>query len=160
MAALLNKVRLNREDIIKLGIHLCRGLTQSREAGFMYIGLKPENIFLSPKGQFQIGDVGFVPIASLNYTALPKRFHTVYTPPESQDLLTVISNNADVYSVGATLYQALTGGKRPESIKNPPDSTDIALSTTIMKACALSPAKRWKNPKELEQALIDCQNTK
>ncbi len=160
LAALLNKVNLSREDIIELGIHLCRGLTQCRKAGFMYIGIKPENIFLSPKGQFQIGDVGFTPISSLPYTPLPKRYQTVYTPPECHDLLSVISDNADVYSVGAVMYQALTGGKRPESIKKPPDGADIALSSVIMKACAPIPTKRWKNPKELEQALTDCQKVK
>lgn len=155
-----NKVHLKQEDIIELGIQLCRGLTQCREAGFMYIGIKPENIFLSANGQFQIGDVGFVPITSLPYTPLPRRYHTVYTPPECHDLLSVISHNADVYSVGAVLYQALLDGKRPESIKFPPDTADMKLSAVIMKACAPLPNKRWQSPKELEQALLDCKNGK
>jgi len=153
---ILNKVKLSREDIIELGIHLCRGLTQCREAGFIYVGLKPQNIFLSAKGEFQIGDVGFVPISSLPYATLPKRYSTIYAPPECQDLFSVISNNTDVYSVGVLLYQLLTGGKQPESIKKLPDSVDKELSTVTMQACAPTPAKRWSHPRDLEQALTDC----
>lgn len=151
-----NKVSLSKKDIINIGTQLCRGLTQCREAGYMYIGIKPENIFLTPNGNFQIGDVGFIPTISLSYTALPKRYHTIYSPPESHDLFSVISENADVYSVGVVLYQAVTGGKKPACIKNLPDSADNALSAVIMKACAPSPTKRWENPKALEEALKKC----
>ena len=156
LAVLFNKVSLQKEDIIHLGIQLCKGLTQCREAGYLYIGMKPENIFLSPMGNFQIGDVGFIPTSALSYTALPKRYHTIYAPPESHDLFSVISENADVYGVGVVLYQAITGGKRPVSIKNLPESADTALSAVIMKACAHLPANRWESPKQLEDALTNC----
>lgn len=156
LAVLFDKIKLSREEIIELGLQLCQALTQCRQTGYLYIGMKPENIFISPKGQFQIGDVGFVALSSLPYATLPERYHSAYTPPENQEFLSVISESSDVYGVGAILYQAISGGKRPDDLKKAPMNADSKLSSIIMKACASSSNVRWKDPTELEHALREC----
>ncbi len=154
LAQLLDKTALPRELVITLGIHLCRAAVVCRETGFMHIGIKPENIFISQKGQFQIGDIGFVSMGSLPYLSIPEHSRTIYAPGECQDCFTAIPLSTDVYSIGAVMYHALSGGKRPESLILPPATTDKVLSRIIMKACDPSSAKRWCDPEEMMQALL------
>ena len=154
LAELFQKINLQRDTVIELGLQLCQGLLSCREAGFMYIGLKPENIFISPNGRFQIGDIGFIPLSAISYTALPFHYQTIYTPPESHDIFQAMSDTTDVYSVGAILYQAVCGGKRPSSLTKSPQNADQPLTNIIMQACDPTPTKRFRNPQELYDALI------
>ncbi len=157
LAALFKKISLSKEKILELGIALCRALSLSREAGFLYTGIKPENIFISSKGQFMIGDVGFIPLSSLPYAALPLRRYTVYTPSDCHDCYCRLSDNLDVYSIGVVLYQACNGGAIPEKITIPPKTDNKSLAEIIMTACLPTTDGRWKNPAEMEDALIACQ---
>ena len=155
LAVIFENTTLDTDEIVELGLQLCKAMEQCRQAGFLYIGMKPENIFLSLSGKFQIGDVGFVSIPSLPYSTLPERYQTVYTPPENKEFLSVISDNTDVYGIGAILYQAASGGKRPNNLQISPKELDCRLSSIILKACAASQTTRWKDPGELGQALIE-----
>ncbi len=156
LAAIFEKKHLPQDIALELGISLCRGAMQCREMGFLYTGIKPENIYVSNKGTFQIGDIGFIPLPSLPYAPLPDGYSTAYAPPECRDCYCQIASNADVYSIGAVLYQAFNGGKLPEQLTNPPIYAGKEIATIIMSACAPTPEKRHKSPKELLSALKDC----
>ena len=158
LAAVFKKISLSKEKILELGITLCRALSLCREAGFLYTGIKPENIFLSNDGRFMIGDVGFIPLASLPYAALPLRRYTVYTPSDCHDCYCRLSDNLDVYSIGVVLYQACSGGTLPEKLAFPPKIDNKNLAEIIMTACFPASDGRWKNPSEMEDALIACQS--
>lgn len=156
LAALFKKTKLSVKEILELGIALCHGLSLCREAGFLYTGLKPENIYISETGQFTIGDVGFIPLSSLSYAALPSQHHTIYTPVDCHDCFSQISANLDVYSVGIVLYQAFSGGKIPEKIINSPANVPKDIAEIIMTACSPSQNTRWETPEILASALTDC----
>ena len=153
LAQILTKSAFPRELIIKLGLQLCSAAIQCREAGFLYIGMKPENIFISADRQFQLGDIGFVSLSSLPYLALPVPYYTVYTPKECHDCFASISNTTDTFGIGAVLYHALTGGKKPDCLTFPPATDDKELSDIIIKACDPEPSRRWYDPLSLGQAL-------
>ena len=156
LATLFGKIQLSKNKILELGITLCRGLRLCREAGFLYTGIKPENIYISEDGKFTIGDIGFIPLSSLPFATLPLRHHSAYTPADNHDCFSHISDNLDVYGVGVVLYQALSGGKLPEKITEPPQNADKEIADIIMTACAPSTGSRWKTPSELEAALSAC----
>lgn len=156
LLTLFEKVTLEQAQIIELGISLCRALSICREAGFLYTGIKPENIYISEKGQFTIGDIGFISLTSLPYAALPINRHTIYTPADCHDCFSRLSENLDVYGVGIVLYQACMGGKLPDKIIKAPQIENKALAEIIMTACSPAADGRWKNPEEMEAALIAC----
>lgn len=156
LAAVFEKSHLPPDIAIELGVSLCRGMMQCREMGFLYTGIKPENIYVSSKGTFQIGDIGFVSLPSLPYAAHPDGYTTAYAPPECRDCYSKISLNTDVYSIGAVLYQAFNGGKLPDKLTNPPIYATQDIATIIMTACAPTPEKRFADPEEMLGKLLNC----
>ena len=50
---------------VNLGLDLCAALAICRRAGYMYVDLKPTNVFLIGEREYRIGDLGFVKLTSL-----------------------------------------------------------------------------------------------
>lgn len=146
-------------EAMNLGLDLCSALSVCREAGALYVDLKPENVFVSEKKEYRIGDLGFVQMDALKYTALPDKYRSVYTPPELHDPMAALNLTADTYAVGMILYQLYNEGQLPFREKAPeeplpsPVNADYELAEIIMKAIHPDPAQRWKDPKELGKAL-------
>ena len=155
---------------VNLGIDLCAAMAVSREAGWVYVDLKPENIYLFGDQEYRIGDLGFVAMDSLKYASLPDRYRSVYTAPEVADAYSSLNATMDTYALGLVLYQVYNLGKLPfdgeESRKawleklaagesmEPPVGADAEMAAIITKACAYNPEDRWQTPAELGHALI------
>lgn len=155
---------------VNLGIDLCAALVLAREAGWMYVDLKPENIFLFGDQEYRIGDLGFVSMDSLAYASLPDRYRSLYTAPEVSDAYARLNATMDTYALGLILYQIYNEGWLPflddESRKSwfaklaagepmaPPSGADPEMTEIIRKACAYDPAERWQTPVLMGQALI------
>lgn len=147
-------------EAVNLGLDLCASLAICRRAGYLYVDLKPSNIFLSREKQYRIGDLGFIKLDSLSYTSLPGKYRSRYTPPEVQDDMKVLNQTVDTYAVGMILYQIYNEGNLPAVPPEPKDAfphpvnADYELASIIMKALDPDPAKRWTDPMEMGQALV------
>lgn len=145
---------------VNLGIDLCAAMTACRQAGCLYIDLKPENIFITDDGRYCIGDLGFVPISSLKYASIPDKYRSSYTAPEMADPFATLNESVDIYAIGLILYQAYNNnslpftGNAPAEVLPSPEYADYEMAEIILKACAPDPADRWSNPKEMGQALV------
>lgn len=148
-------------EAVNLGLDLCSALTVCRNAGALYVDLKPTNIFLSDKKEYRISDLGFVELDALKYTALPGKYRSCYTPPELHNPMATLNLTADTYAVGMILYQLYNDGqlpfrdKAPEEALPPPINADYELAEIIMKAIHPDPEQRWSGPKEMGHALVD-----
>lgn len=146
-------------EAVNLGLDLCSALSVCREAGALYVDLKPNNVFVSGKKEYRIGDLGFVQMDALKYTALPDKYRSVYTPPELHDPMASLNLTADTYAVGMILYQLYNEGqlpfrdKAPEEVLPSPANADYELAEIIMKAIHPDPAQRWTDPKDMGKAL-------
>ncbi len=146
-------------EAINLGLDLCSALAVCRQAGAIYVNLKPSNIFVSEKKEYRIGDLGFIRLDALHYSALPDRYRSAYTPPEALDPMTPLNLTMDSYAVGLILYQLYNDGQLPSKGHNPEDpvptpiNADYELAEIIMKAIDPDPEKRWQDPSELGKAL-------
>ncbi len=130
LAVQFEKELFCHEEIVRLGCDLCRSLEKARGAGYLYIGLKPENIFCTDGG-YIIGDLGFIPLSSLPYRPLPPSYYNAYTPASSHDCFGKIPVLCDLFSLGRVLLQAYCGGKLPKN-----EILDhCPLFQTILKAC-------------------------
>lgn len=155
----LRRSPVTQLEAMNLGLDLCAALTACRQAGSLYVALKPANIFVSDKKQYRIGDLGFISLDALSYTALPKKYQSPYTPPELFDPMAALNLTADTYAVGMILYQLYNDGqlpfrgKAPEEALPSPVNADYELAEIIMKAIHPDPKQRWEDPAALEKAL-------
>ena len=152
---------LTQSAAVHLGLDLCAALAAARRAGYLYVDLKPDNIYLTDDGSYRIGDLGFIPLSSLPYASLPEKYRSQYTAPEIGDALSALTDTIDIYALGLVLYQlynncALPYDGQPRSDEIPaPLYADYELAHIITKACAVNPADRWADPVQMGQALVD-----
>lgn len=167
----LKKEPLTHLSAVNLGIDLCAALALCRELGFLYVDLKPSNIFINTDAQtYHLGDLGFVALDSLRFASLPDRYRSDYTAPEVEDAFSSMNTTMDTYALGLVLYQAYNNGQLPftspeakavlmaqlasgEAI-TPPAYADYELSEIILKAIAYKPEDRWQSPVDMAEALI------
>ncbi len=148
-------------EAMNLGLDLCQALSVCRQAGALYVDLKPTNIFMSEKKEYRIGDLGFIQMDALKYTALPNKYRSAYTPPELHDPMASLNLTADTYAVGMILYQLYNDGqlpfrgKAPEEALPSPANADYELAEIIMKAINPDPELRWNDPRDMGRALKD-----
>ncbi len=159
VAEAIQEKRLTQLDAINMGIDLCAALATCRRAGYLYVDLKPGNVFSDSLG-YRIGDLGFMAISSLKTSSLPEKYRSTYSPAEVLKENAVMNETADVYALGMLLYELYNGGKLPEqnsymgAFFAPPMYADYELSEIILRACAKKPSLRWQDPLQMGQALL------
>lgn len=145
-------------NAINLGLDMCASLAVCRRSGYLYVDLKPSNIFVSHDKEYRIGDLGFVRLDSLVYASLPDKYRSSYTAPELADPFASLNTTIDTYAVGLILYQAYNNGILPVPADDgsiaPPEYADYEMAEIILKACAVNPNERWQDPVQFGQALV------
>lgn len=173
-------VRLQREgrlaiaDACTLGHQLLAGLAAAHELGILHRDVKPENVFLrkTPDGciHAKLLDFGIsTSLAAGSTGAMGVAGTPAYMAPE-QAVGSRLDERTDVYGVGATLYEAVTG-EPPFDAKNAllilgrvirdrpvpphryrPDLPE-SVEAVVMRALAKSPAERFQSAGEM---LVAC----
>jgi len=145
---------------LNLGLDMCAALAVCRHSGYLYVDLKPGNIFLMDHA-YRIGDLGFIRLDSLKYASLPDKYRSQYTVPEVTDAFSSLNETIDIYAVGLILYQAYNDGVLPFKGDTPPTEefpapayADYEMAEIILKACAPDPKDRWQDPIQMGQALV------
>ena len=156
------KEPLTHLNAVNLGLDICEALAVCRQAGYLFVDLKPSNIFVTAEKKYKISDLGFVKQDSLMYASLPAQYRSAYTAPEVADAFSALSPNMDIYALGLVLYQAYNNGALPFSGDTAPaerfpapDYADYEMAEIILKACDPDPQNRWQDPLEMGQALIN-----
>ena len=151
----MQKNPMTQLKAVNLGLDLCASMVMCRRSGYLYVDLKPGNIFINEKNEYCIGDLGFVRLDSLKYASMPDKYRSAYTAPELDDVLASMNETVDIYSIGMILYQIYNDGKLPQSGELiPPAYADYEMAEIIMKAISPDPAQRWQDPMEMGQALV------
>ncbi|HEY41443.1 MAG TPA: protein kinase [Dehalococcoidia bacterium] len=102
--------RLPLEQAIGIAKAVCQGLEFAHTKGIIHRDLKPGNVWLSADGTAKIGDFGLAVAVDLSrLTQSGMMVGTVsYMPPE-QAMGGKVTPKADLYSLGAMLYEMVTG---------------------------------------------------
>jgi hypothetical protein len=100
-------------------LHVITGLQAAAAAGILHRDIKPSNCFVDTYGTVKIGDFGISrSLRPTQETAFSTRGHRPATPAyASPEQLrgAPVDVRSDIYSVGATLYELLTGRRPFES---------------------------------------------
>ena len=133
---------------VELALQICSGLEAAHASGLVHRDVKPRNLLLRPDGVLKIADFGIARAAeSTRVTEIGTILGTAaYLAPEQAQGLEA-TPAADLYSVGAVLYELLTG-------QVPYTATSLVELTA--KQQAGPPAPIAGAPALLELAVIHC----
>ncbi len=164
----------------RIGVQACRGLEDARREGLVHRDVKPANIFLHKDDgavTVKVCDFGIVKdvVFGQEETSLTRTGALVGTPaymaPEQAKDATGVDHRADVWSVAASIYEALAGASPWASSKSvgevlvrletqdvPPLADvapwlDPALCAAVHRALARRPEKRFGTAGQLADAL-------
>jgi len=162
---------LNPGRAVSIAKQLCKGLAEAHKTGVIHRDLKPQNVMIDSQGNARIMDFGIA--RTMKGEGLTADGMIIGTPeymaPEQVEGKEV-DQRTDIYSLGAILYEMLTGrvpfkGKSPISVafmhktekpKDPRvynDQIPEDLSRLVLKCMEKDKAKRYQNVGELSAAL-------
>jgi eukaryotic-like serine/threonine-protein kinase len=149
-ALLARRGRLRLKEVVRLGLDVCAGLSAAHAANVLHRDLKPENVIVAKDGRAVITDFG-IARAAHSGDELRQTVGIVGTPaymaPEQVEGAADLDARADLYALGAMLYELLTGEMAWQGdsivtvaagrlLKPPPDPRSI-LPTLSPEAAAL-----------------------
>ena len=169
------KKTISRQEVIKLGIDLCKALELCQKHNIIHRDIKPENTFVSENGDFKLGDFGEARTLEKTTGGLSKKGTYDYMAPEVYHG-NPYSTTVDIYSLGLILYRLLNGNRlpflppAPDPIKYsdresarakrfngaplpPPGYAEGRLGEIVLKACAFEPKERYSSPGQMRQEL-------
>jgi serine/threonine-protein kinase len=174
---------LTLQELLHVASLTLRGLAAVHDAGIIHRDLKPDNVFLKqePDGSVfpKILDFGIsrsVEPASGRRSALTTREGIIvgtpeYMSPEQARGIKSVDRRTDIYSMGAILYEALTG-RLPFASENIGDliiqivtstaprvhelnpSIPVEVSDIVAKAMARSVDERYQDALEMQRDLV------
>lgn len=103
---------LSEDDVIRLGIDLCKALEYCQCQNIIHRDIKPENIFVSRFGEFKLGDFGIARELERTMSGLSKKGTYSYMAPEMYKG-EAYDSRVDIYSLGIVLYKLRNHNRLP-----------------------------------------------
>ena len=174
LASRIARGPLPPRDVAQLGAQIADALDQAHRRGIVHRDLKPENVMLTQSGA-KLLDFGLA--WSVESTALQRRLTesgmvvgTVqYMAPE-QVQAGPVDHRADIFALGALLYEALTGraafgggttasifaailGSEPLPVAELRPEAPPALEHVIVRCLRKLPEERWQSARDIAEEL-------
>jgi len=174
MQVLERRGSLSESEALGIAIEVTKALEHLQEFKLVHRDIKPDNLILSTDGPVKLCDLGLTRPALLEAHELGVEEEAIGTPtyvsPEQIQRPDHIDWRADMYSLGCTLYHALTGSPpftaksaveltrmQVDTAPRDPREHDLDLSegtaTLVLKMLHKDPAKRYASLEDLRADL-------
>jgi serine/threonine protein kinase/Tol biopolymer transport system component len=161
---------ISEEDAILVGAAMSDALAylHTRKPPVLHRDIKPGNVKITPEGQVYLVDFGLAKLiqGSQTTTTGARAMTPGYSPPEQYGTART-DPRSDIYSLGATLYAALTGVIPEDGLARVMDNLQLTplrkhnpnisrrLAAAIEKAMEAYPDDRFQNAEEFRRALLN-----
>ena len=161
------KGKLSPREAVTVAIQVAIGLAAAHRNHIIHRDIKPQNIIISKEGKVKVTDFGIAKASTSNTITSNVMGSVHYTSPE-QARGGFSDEKSDVYSLGVTLFEMLTGRVPYEGdttvaialkhIQEPfPDplvpDLPYSVQQIVLKCCEKSPDMRYQNMEELASDL-------
>ncbi len=169
------------EELIDILIQICEGMQHAHERKVIHRDIKPDNISITAKGDVKITDFGIARMSTTNPMMSMTQDGTMlgtlgYISPEQLQDSRGVDHRADIFSLGAMMYELYTsklpfdGGNLGATILKivsedpvPPTRVnadmDPRLEKIVMKALQKLPDFRYQNASEISEELRQIKRT-
>lgn len=96
------------DRVVELMFMACLALDHAHHEGVIHCDIKPANLLLTGDGQLKISDFGAAQYAAAAHTLLSGVGSPLYMSPEQIEDKR-LNHQTDIYSIGAVMYQLLSG---------------------------------------------------
>lgn len=163
------------EEVIILGAAVCDALAymHSLNPPVLHRDLKPGNVKITPQGRIFLVDFGLAKVVqntSLVTTTGARAMTPGYSPPEQYGTAHTDSRT-DIYSLGATLYSALTDSLPEDGLARAMEQADLTpirkrnqqvsrrLAAVIERSLEVKPDDRYQDAEGFKQDLLNARNS-
>jgi WD40 repeat protein/serine/threonine protein kinase len=160
-------------NVARLGIQAAEALEHAHGLGIVHRDIKPGNLLLDGQGELWVADFGLARTAAdSGLTITGDLVGTVryMSPEQALARHSLVDHRTDIYSLGATLYELLTGqpavggedrqeillhiaNKEPRLPRALDRNIPAELETIVLKALAKEPGERYATARELAEDL-------
>ncbi|HKK17188.1 MAG TPA: protein kinase [Opitutales bacterium] len=142
---LLSEGKMEPEQALAIVPPICEALEYAHDKGVVHRDIKPENLLLDRDGRIKIADFG---IASLVGASGEKSGTPPYMAPEQSG--GTVDRRADIYALGAVLYEMLTGERPDEELVAPSKrvEVDVKIDEMVLRALEKEPERRYQTAVE------------
>ncbi|MBK9007345.1 MAG: PD40 domain-containing protein [Anaerolineae bacterium] len=160
---------ITEDEAVLLGAAMCDALQylHTRKPPILHRDLKPGNVKITPDGHVFLVDFGLAKVlhGSQATTTGARAMTPGYSPPEQYGTART-DPRTDIYSLGATLYAALSGIIPEDGLARAMDNTQLTplrkrnskvsrrLASAIERAMGIDPAERFQNAEEFKNSLL------
>jgi len=144
---LLREGKLEPRQALTIVPPVCEALQYAHDKGIVHRDIKPENLLLDRDGRIKIADFGIAALVGARGEASGT---PPYMAPEQKCSANETDHRADIYALGAVLYEALTG-ERPDTPLHPPSQkvqVDIRIDDIVLRALSQEPERRYRSADE------------
>lgn len=103
------KGRLSIKEAISIAIQISNGIECAHNNQIIHRDIKPQNIMISREGKVKVTDFGIARAASSNTVNGNAMGSVHYISPEQANDSSYVDERSDIYSLGITLFEMLTG---------------------------------------------------
>lgn len=148
------KGRLLPEQAIDFSIQIAQGLEVAHQNHTIHRDIKPQNIIVSKNGRIKVTDFGIARAASSNTMTANAMGSVHYISPE-QARGGFSDERSDIYSLGITMYEMVTGHVPFEGENN------VAVALMHIQGEMVSPREYYPDiPTSLEKIILKCTQKK